>query len=156
MMHAGDEMSRNRSIHRMHHSYFYATNCGENCLEASCLWDKSRSLFAQLPCRKYSGLVYSPVFQQKLGFWCALIYTYPIILKLNRNDSWPKCLGSVHHRNLSRPKSPGRNDPNSVICTATMLKLFGLVYCSIFRLKNIVFLARIYGKSEAVHTPLKM
>ena len=39
-MHAGDEMSRNRSIHRMHHSYFYATNCGANCLGASCLWDK--------------------------------------------------------------------------------------------------------------------
>ena len=36
-MHAGDEMSRNRSINRMHHSYFYATNCGANCLGASCL-----------------------------------------------------------------------------------------------------------------------
>ena len=49
VMHAGDEMSRNRSIHGMHHSYFYATNCGANCLEASCVWDKSGSLFAQLP-----------------------------------------------------------------------------------------------------------
>ena len=49
-MHAGDEMSRNGSIHRMHHSYLYATNCGANCLGASCLWDKSSLLFAQLPC----------------------------------------------------------------------------------------------------------
>ena len=50
VMHAGDEMSRNRLIHDMHHSYFYATNCGANSLEASCLWDKPSLLFAQLPC----------------------------------------------------------------------------------------------------------
>ena len=45
-MHAGDEMSRNRSIHGMHHSYFYATNCGVNCLGANCLWGKAILLFA--------------------------------------------------------------------------------------------------------------
>ena len=44
VMHAGDEMSRNHSIHRMHHSYFYTTNCGANCLGVSCLWDKSSLL----------------------------------------------------------------------------------------------------------------
>ena len=32
LMHAGDEISRNCSIHRMHHNYFYATNYGANCL----------------------------------------------------------------------------------------------------------------------------
>ena len=85
--------------------------------------------------------IYSPVFQQQLGFWCKLLYTYPIILKLNRNDPRPKRLGSVHHRNLSRPKSPGRNDPDSVTCTATILKLFGLVYCPILWLKQFFFVA---------------
>ena len=34
-MHAGDEMSRKGSIHRMHHNYFYATNCRANCLGSS-------------------------------------------------------------------------------------------------------------------------
>ena len=64
------------------------------------------------------------------GFRCALIcLSYHIEINL-------KCLGSVHHRNLSRLKSPGRNDPDSVICTATMVKLYGLVYCPILRLKN--------------------
>ena len=60
----------------------------------------------------------------------------PIILKLNRIDPRPKRLGSVHHQNLPRPKSPGRNDPNSVVCTAKMLKSFGLVYSPILRLKT--------------------
>ena len=50
---------------------------------------------------------FSHVFQQKLG---ANLNTYPIILKLNRNNPRLKCLGSVHHQNLSRPKSPGQND----------------------------------------------
>ena len=85
------------------------------------------------------------------SFRCALIYlSYHIEIN-------PKRLGSVHHRNLSRPKSPGRNDPNSVICTATMLKLYGLVYCPILRLKKkLVFWCEFYGTSEAVHIPLKM
>ena len=78
-------------------------------------------------------------FSAKVRFWCKLIYTCPIILKLNRNDPLPKGLGSIHHRNLSRPKSRGRNDPDSVICTATMLLSFGLVYCPILRLKNVFF-----------------
>ena len=62
------------------------------------------------------------------------ILPYPIILKLNRIDPRPKRLGSVHHQNFPRPKSPGRNDPNSVVCTAKMLKSFGLVYSPILRL----------------------
>ena len=82
------------------------------------------------------------------------ILPYPIILKLNRIDPRQKRLGSVHHQNLPRPKSPGRNDPNSVVCTAKMLKSFGLVYSPILRLKN-VFWRLFTGKSEAVHTPLK-
>ena len=83
------------------------------------------------------------------------ILPYPIILKLNRIDPRPKRLGSVHHQNLPRPKSPGRNDPNSVVCTAKMLKSFGLVYSLILRLKNVFFWREFTGKSEAVHTPLK-
>ena len=67
------------------------------------------------------------------------ILPYPIILKLNRIDPRPKRLGSVHHQNLPRPKSPGRNDPNSVVCTAKMLKSFGLVCSPILRLKNVFF-----------------
>ena len=133
-MPAGDEMSRNHSIHGMHHSYFYATNCGANCLEASCLWDRSSSLFAQLLKIFWTGL--HSHFSAKFRF---LVHQKPIILKLNRNNPRPKRLGLVHQRNLSRPKSPGRNDPNSVICTATTLKLFGLVYCPILRLKISVF-----------------
>ena len=81
-------------------------------------------------------------------------YSYPIILKLNRIDPRPKRLGSVHHQNLPRPKSPGRKDPNPVVCTAKMLKSFGLVYSPILRLKN-VFWREFTGKSEAVDTPLK-
>ena len=81
------------------------------------------------------------------------IYTYPIILKQSTAET--SRIGTPP-KFLSRPKSPSRNDPNSVICTATMLKLFGLVYCHILRLKNRVFFAQIYGKLEAVHTPLKM
>ena len=77
-----------------------------------------------------------PFFSKVFG---AHLHTYPIILKLIRNDPRPKCLGSVHHQNLSRPKSLGRNDPNSVICTATMLKLYGLVYCPILQLKKNFF-----------------
>ena len=77
------------------------------------------------------------------------ILPYPIILKLNRIDPRPKRFGSVHHQNLPRPKSPGRNDPNSVVCTAKMLKSFGLVYSHILRLKN-VFWHEFTGKSEAV------
>ena len=73
-MHAGDEMSQNHSIHRMHHSYFYTTNCGANCLGASCLWDKSSLLFAHLPCYLYSGLVYSPVFQVLVQTYIYLSY----------------------------------------------------------------------------------
>ena len=82
------------------------------------------------------------------------ILPYPIILKLNRIDPRPKRLGSAHHQNLPRPKSPGRNDTNSVVCTAKMLKSFGLVYSPILQLKN-VFWREFMGKSEAVHTPLK-
>ena len=62
---------------------------------------------------------------------------------------------SVHHQNLPRTKSPGRNDPNSVVCTAKMLKSFGLVYSPILRLKN-VFLARIYGKIGSSPHSIKM
>ena len=142
-MHAVDEMSRNRSIHRMHHSYFYATNCGANCLGVSCLWDKSSLLFAQLPCQIYSGLVYSPVFQQKLGFWCELIYTYPIILKLNWNDPRPKRLGSVHHRNLSRPKGPGQNDHCYLHSFHALIIWIGLLSHSSAKRR---VLARNYGK----------
>ena len=83
------------------------------------------------------------------------ILSYPIILKLNRIDPRPKRLGSVHHQNLPRPKSPGRNDPNPVVCTAKMLKSFGLVYSPILRLKN-VFLARIYGKIGSSPHSIKM
>ena len=119
----------------------------------SCLWDKSTLLFAQLPCQKYSGLVYSPVFQQKLGFWRELIYTYNIILKLNRNDSRPKRLGSVHHRNLSRPKSPVQNGPCYLRSYHALIIWIGLLSHSSAKRR---VLARIYGKSEAVHTPLKM
>ena len=67
------------------------------------------------------------------------ILPYPIILKLNRIDPPPQRLRSVHHQNLPRPKSPGRNDPNSVVCTAKMLKSFELVYSPILRLKNVLF-----------------
>ena len=83
------------------------------------------------------------------------ILPYPIILKLNRIDPRPKRLGSVHHQHLPRPKIPGRNDPNPVVCTAKMLKSFGLVYSPILRLKNVFFWREFTGKSEAVHTPLK-
>ena len=83
------------------------------------------------------------------------ILSYPIILKLNWIDPRPKRLGSVHHQNLPRPKSPGRNDPNPVVCTAKMLKSFGLVYSPILRLKKRFFWREFTGKSEAVHTPLK-
>ena len=51
----------------------------------------------------------------------------------------------------SRPKRP----KFSVICTATMLKLFGLVYCPILRLKGVFFWREFTETSEAVHTPLK-
>ena len=76
-------------------------------------------------------------------------YSYPIlpchiILKLNRNDPWPKRLGSVY---------PGRNDPNSLICTATMLKLFGLVYC---RNAKKRLRRELTKKSEAVLAPFKI
>ena len=84
-----------------------------------------------------------------------ILLPYPIILKLNRIDPRPKRLGSVHHQNLPRPKSPGRNDPNSVVCTAKMLKSFGLVYSPILRLKN-VFWARIYGKIGSSPHSIKM
>ena len=84
------------------------------------------------------------------------ILPYPIILKLNRIDPRPKRLGSVHHQNLPRPKSPRRNDPNSVVCTAKMLKSFGLVYSPILRLKNVFFLARIYGKIGSSPHSIKM
>ena len=70
------------------------------------------------------GQNFGPVYIPILSYW---------------NNPRPKRLGSVHHRNLSRPKSPSRNDPNCVICTATMLKLFGLVYCPILRLKKMFF-----------------
>ena len=60
---------------------------------------------------------------------------------------------STHGRNVSVRYTikiyPGRNDPNSVVCTAKML-----VYSPILRLKN-VFWREFTGKSEAVHTPLK-
>ena len=84
-----------------------------------------------------------------------ILLLYPIILKLNRIDPRPKRLGSVHHQNLPRPKSHGWNDPNSVVCTAKILKSFGLVYSPILRLKN-VFWREFTGKSEAVHTPLNV
>ena len=83
------------------------------------------------------------------------ILPYPIILKLNRIDPRPKRLGSVQHQNLPRLKSPGRNHPNSVVCTAKMLKSFGLVYSPILRLKN-VFLARIYRKIGSSPHSIKM
>ena len=73
-------------------------------------------------------------------------YSYPILpypIILNRIDPRPKRLGSVHHQNLPRPKSPGRNDPNSVVCTAKMLKSFGLVYSPILRLKKRFFGANL-------------
>ena len=49
---------------------------------------------------------------------------------------------------IGTPSKFTRNDPNSVVCTAKMLKSFGLVYSPILRLKNVFFLARIYGKSK--------
>ena len=72
-----------------------------------------------------------------------ILLPYTTLLKLNRIDPRPKRLGSVHHQNLPRPKSPGRNDPNSVVCTAKMLKSFGLVYSPILRLKNVFFGANL-------------
>ena len=84
------------------------------------------------------------------------ILPYPIILKLNRLDPQSKRLGSVHHQNLPRPKSPGRNDPNSVVCTAKMLKSFGLVYSLILWLKKHFFWARIYGKIGSSPHSIKM
>ena len=83
------------------------------------------------------------------------LYTYPIILKLIRNDPRPKRLGLVHHRNLSRPKSLGRTDPNSVNSTATMLKLYGLVYCPILDilwLKNFFFCANLRNIRSSPHS----
>ena len=71
-------------------------------------------------------------------------------IELNRIDPRPKRLGSVHHQNL-----PSRKDPNSVVCTAKMLKTFGLVYSPILRLKN-VFLVRIYGKIGSSPHSIKM
>ena len=50
------------------------------------------------------------------------------------------------------PKSPGQNDPSSVICTATMVKLFGLVYCPILRLKTFFFGANLRKIGSSPHS----
>ena len=84
-----------------------------------------------------------------------LVRTYLYLsyhIEIKPNDPRWKRLGSVHHQNLTRPKSPGRNDPNSVICAATMLKLFGLVYCPILRLKNVFFFARKFTENRKQST----
>ena len=72
-MHVEGEMSRNHSIHHMHHSYFNATNCGANCLGASYLWDKSSLLFAQLPLLKIFWTGLQSPFSAKVRF---LVRTY--------------------------------------------------------------------------------
>ena len=85
------------------------------------------------------------------GFRCALIYlSYHI--EINPKRPTTETSGSVHHRNLSRPKSPDGNDPNSVICTATMLKLYELVYCPILRLKKMFFGANLRNIGSSPHS----
>ena len=79
------------------------------------------------------------------------ILPYPIILKLNRIDPRPKCLGSVHHQNLPRPKSPGRNDPNS----SQNAEIIWTGLQSHSSVKKRFFWREFTGQSEAVHTPLK-
>ena len=44
---------------------------------------------------------------------------------------------------IGTPSKFTRNDPNSVVCTAKMLKSFGLVYSPILRLKNVFFGANL-------------
>ena len=39
-----------------------------------------------------------------------------------------------------------------IICTATMLKLFGLVYCPILRLKNVCFCADLRKIGSSPHS----
>ena len=77
--------------------------------------------------------------------------SYHIEMEPNRPTAETSRIG----QNLPRPKSPGRNDPNSVVCTAKMLKSFELVYSPILRLKN-VFLAWIYGKIGSSPHSIKM
>ena len=82
------------------------------------------------------------------------ILPYPIILKLNRIDPRPKRLGSVHHQNLPRPKSPGRNDPNCCLHSQNAEIIWtGLQSHSSAKKR---FLARIYGKIGSSPHSIKM
>ena len=124
---------------------FYANWIGFTNLKS--VWTGKKSVFCNpvlpypIPSYQIPSLPHPTRILNTILHLYKILLPYPIILKLNRIDPRPKRLGSVHHQNLPRPKSPGRNNPNSVVCTAKMLKSFGLVHRPILRLKN-VFLAR--------------
>ena len=138
---------------------FYAKRIGFTNLKS--VWTSKKSVFYNpvlpypIPSYQIPSLPHPTRILNTILHLYKILLPYPIILKLNRIDPRPKRLGSVHHQNLPRPKSPGRNDPNSVVCTAKMLKSFGLVYSPSLRLKNVFFWREFTGKSEAVNTPLK-
>ena len=138
---------------------FYANWIGFTNLKS--VWTGKKSVFCNpvlpypIPSYQIPSLPHPTRILNTILHLYKILLPYPIILKLNRIDPRPKRLGSVHHQNLPRPKSPGRNDPNSVVCTAKMLKSFGLVYSPILRLKT-VFLARIYGKIGSSPHSIKM
>ena len=139
---------------------FYANWIGFTNLKL--VWTGKKSVFCN-PVLPYPIPSYQiPSLPHPTRILNTILHLYKILLpyttlKLNRIDPRPKRLGSVHHQNLPRRKSPGRNDPNSVVCTAEMLKSFGLVYSPILRLKNVFFfLARIYGKIGSSPHSIKM
>ena len=139
-------MSRNRSIHRMHHSYFYATNCG-----ASCLWVKSST--GTMPKIFWTGL--QSRFSAKIRFLMqTYIYlSYHIEIKRKRpmaETSWIGTPAKFIQAEKSRPKRPKFCYLHS--CHALIIWIGLLSHSSAKRR----VLARIYRKSEAIHTPLKM
>ena len=79
--------------------------------------------------------------------------SYHIEIEPNRPTAETSRIGTPSK--FTQAETPGRNDPNSVVCTAKMLKSFGLVYSPILRLKNF-FLAGIYGKTGSSPHSIKM
>ena len=126
---------------------FYANWIGFTNLKS--VWTGKKSVFCNpvlpypIPSYQIPSLPHPTRILNTILHLYKILLPYPIILKLNRIDPRPKRLGSIHHQNLPRPKSPGRNHPNSVVCTAKMLKSFGLVYSPILRLKKVFFGANL-------------
>ena len=141
---------------------FYANWIGFTNLKS--VWTSKKSVFCN-PVLPYPILSYQiPSLPHPTRILNTIFHLYTILLPYTTlsyhiesepNRPTAKRLGSVHHQNLPRPKSPGRNDPNSVCLHSQNAEIIWTGLQSHSSAKKL-FLARIYGKIGSSPHSIKM